>query len=99
MHITNILLTVFEQVYDFPFMLSHEIIEQIDAGPESTVEHNLHHWRRLEKADAKRWMSTRTREVIYKTKTHIWLSAFHSHLSTDERGLYVVDFATSLSAT
>ena len=38
-------------------------------------------------------------EVIHKTKTHISLSAFHSHFSTGERGLGCVDFLTSLSAT
>jgi len=43
MHIANIGLTIFEQVYDFPLVLSHETIEQIDVGPESTIEHNLYH--------------------------------------------------------
>ena len=38
-------------------------------------------------------------KVIYRTKTYIWLSAFHSYLSTNERGLDFVDFTTSLLAT
>ena len=49
----SVVLTILEQVYDFPFVLSHEIIEQV-VGPESTVEHNLYRRRRLELADSKR---------------------------------------------
>ncbi len=42
MHIAIIVLTIFKQVYDFPLMLSHEMIEQIDVDLESTEEYNLH---------------------------------------------------------
>ena len=98
MQVANIGLTICKQVYNFPLRLSYKNIGQ-DVGPESTVEHNLHHWRWLEPADSKRWIIDR--EVNHETKAHILLSAFHSHLSTDadERGSRCVDFVTSLSAT
>ena len=42
MHIAIIVLTIFKQVYDFPFMLSHEMIAQTDVNLESTEENDLH---------------------------------------------------------
>jgi len=96
MHIANIGRTIFKQVYDFPFVLSHKTIGQ-DVGPKASVEHDLHHWRRLEPADSKGWIIDR--EMIHEIKAYILLPAFHSHLSTEERGLGGVDFVASLSAT
>ena len=41
MHIADIVLTIIEQVFDIPLILSHKFIEPIEAF-ESTVELNFH---------------------------------------------------------
>ena len=40
MYIADIVLTIIEQVFDFPLILSHKLVEEIDVL-ESAVDFNL----------------------------------------------------------